>query len=120
MDFWNYFDLFGRFNQLTCSGPALLNMKEPSPLQISIKHGTEIKYKFVRTHENTIKFYNGDDFVQEFISHEVILEWIQQFLQFNASYQIIWHREDENGMCTPYSEESLVKLLKLLISNEVV
>lgn len=116
MDTWP-FDLFGRFNQLTCSD---FSKEKSTPLQISINHGGETKYKFVRSECNTLKFYNGEVCISEFANPEVLIEWLNQFFNFNAGYQIIWHHQGEEGVSTPHSDECLLKLLKILLSEEVI
>jgi hypothetical protein len=117
MDFFS-FDFLGR---LGCSDHSVTPEKLVTPsLQITLRYGGEDKFKFVKTNEKTIKFYSDDNSIQEFSGVDVIPMWLKQFLNFNASYQIVWHREGEKGMVTPYNEDSLHNLLKLLLSDEVL
>lgn len=132
MDFWNLdWDPTQYLNKLAClginlhkelNGEDLLPPPLPSRLQITInsKGKGEVKYIFVRSSERNIDFYNGKDFVQAFVSHEPILEWIQQFLLLTPDDKIIWHREGEEGISTTYSEERLLILLKMLVSEQIV
>jgi hypothetical protein len=118
--FWP-FDLFARFNQLTCTDLSSVPLiQETQPLQISIRDSGTIKYKFVCGNEKTIKFYNGEDFVQEFKNVGVILDWIKHFIHLSDKYQMVWHREGEKGISAPYNESSFIKLLKLLISDDML
>lgn len=116
MDF-EFSDLLSKFNQLLWSDSS---EEELSYLQISINHGGVTKYKFVRSPKKSILFYHGNDLIQECTNHKVIFEFVQQFLRFNAGYEIVWHHQNQQGISTPYSDESFFKLLELLISDEVV
>lgn len=112
---------FDFLERLGCSDLSTVPEKPVTPsLQITLRYGDGDKYKFVRTNEKTIKFYNSDNSVQEFSGVDVIPMWLKQFLNFNTGYQIVWHREGEKGMTTPYNEDSLHNLLKLLLSDEVL
>ena len=118
MDFW-IFDLFGRFNQYTCSGTETTN-KHESGLQITISHYGVPKCEFIRSKEGTIKFYNDNQYIQTFTDDCTAVKWMKQLFQFGNDDQIIWHRQGEKGVSTPYSEERLAKLLELLVSNQIV
>jgi hypothetical protein len=92
-----------------------------SPLQITIENSGKSRYKFVRSSERTIKFYDSDNFVQEFTSHNIVLEWIQHFLPWSVdNYQIVWHHEGSKGISTSYTGERLLQLLKLLVSDQII
>lgn len=107
--------LYSFFDNVACSDGE----KEPN-LQISIRHKESIKYKFVRSNENTIKFYNEENFIQEFTNYHTAVTWVQVFLACDDLYEIVWHRENEKGVSVRYSEEKLTKLLKLLLTDSVV
>lgn len=112
--------LFGGLKQVACSAAPLLTYVEEVPLQITISSKQEVVYKFVRTEDKTIKFYNGEDFIQEFTSNKIVLGFVENFLLFNESYTITWHREGEKGISISYKKETLERLLTLLVSEEVI
>ena len=107
-------------NRVACSMAPLLTYDEEIPLQITISHGQEKVYKFIRSSDRTIKFCNGEDFVQEFASNVVVLEFVENFLLFSGSYTITWHREGQKGISTLYKKETLERLLTLLVSEEIL
>ena len=108
--------------QISSSAASLLNYikEEEIPVQITISCKGGVVYKFQRDDDKTIKFYNGEDFVQGFASNKIILEFVENFLLFDKCYIITWHREGEKGMTTQYKKETLERLLKLLVSEEVL
>jgi hypothetical protein len=112
--------LFNEIKQVAYSAATYLNDKDEFPLQITIICKGEVKYKFRRSSDKSIKFYNGEDFVQGFASNAVVLDFVDNFLLFDRSFSITWHREGEKGMSTPYKKETLERLLKLLVSDEVL
>lgn len=112
--------LFSGIKQVASTAATYIEAEDEIPLQITISCKGEVKYRFKRSSDRSIKFYNGEDFVQGFASNALVLDFVENFLLFDRSYIITWHREGEKGMSTPYKKETLERLLKLLVSVEVL